>query len=122
MHVEGQLPDQIIWRLRYMNLTGPVMGAHIHIGQFFADGAKAAFLCENDGENPSGVPPCPSEGELGGVITAANVLSQPDQGLKPGAFQELGAALMTHNAYVMMHTRLHPKGELRGQVKVTPLM
>jgi len=120
MHRDQMLPDAINWRVRYWNLTSPVTMMKMHIGQFFAIGAPVATLCTNQGG--SNVQPCPNEGELSGTITNDDVLAAPEQDVKAGMLLQLGAAIMSHNAYVEVHTTQHPHGELRGQIKFQPLV
>ena len=50
------------------------------------------------------------------MITADNVVGPADQGLDPGAFNELLQALLDRATYANVHTEVHVAGEIRGQI------
>jgi hypothetical protein len=80
---------KLAWRLTFSGLTGPASAAHIHLGRAGVAGPVAVPLCT----------PCTS-GAHGTVTIAAKV-----------------AAALTHGgAYVNVHTKRNPAGEIRGQV------
>jgi hypothetical protein len=80
---------KIAWKLTYKGTSGPVMAAHIHIGKVGTPGPVAVALCG----------PCHS-GQTGtGQATAAQV-----------------KAILSHRAYVNLHTAKNPNGEIRGQI------
>ena len=79
----------ITWRLTFARLTGPALAAHIHIGRAGRAGPVAVPLCG----------PCRS-GQRGSAVVNAATL----------------AALETGRAYVNIHTRRNPAGEVRGQI------
>jgi hypothetical protein len=82
------------WRLTFSRLTGPAVAAHIHIGARGRSGPVAVPLCG----------PCRS-GVRRTVRLQANVL----------------AALEAGRAYVNVHTRRNPAGEIRGQLPAVAL-
>jgi hypothetical protein len=84
----------VAWRLTFSGLTGPALAAHIHLGPRGRAGRVAAPLCA----------PCRS-GARGRVTVRGGVLS----------------ALEAGRAYVNVHTRRNPAGEIRGQLGAVPL-
>jgi hypothetical protein len=105
--------DEIDFTLKYRDLEGgAVTQAHIHLGQFLANGGIAAFLCGGGGKPPC--PPAPATVE--GTITAANVMAIPTQQLPAGAFDELVEAIDDGVTYANVHTTTSPAGEVRGQI------
>jgi hypothetical protein len=84
----------ISWRLTYKKLTGPATSAHIHRGARGKSGPVVVPLCA----------PCKS-GARGRATVDASVLS----------------ALEAGRAYVNVHTRKNPAGEIRGQLPVLAL-
>ena len=74
----------IEYTLRYSGLESAVTLAHIHFSQAATNGGIVVFLCTNLGDGPAGTQACPAgDGEISGVITAAEVLGPADQGLIP---------------------------------------
>ncbi|HTO55580.1 MAG TPA: CHRD domain-containing protein [Myxococcota bacterium] len=108
--------DQIKYRLQFANLTGNTLFAHIHVGQFFANGAVSVFLCNNTATGP--VPQsCPTgSGTITGTITAADVIGPSGQGVDPQEFAALLKAIADGVAYVNIHTDVFTGGECRGQL------
>lgn len=84
----------IAWRLTFSRLTGRAVAAHIHNGQRGRSGPVIVPLCA----------PCRS-GARGNADVAAAVLN----------------ALEAGRAYVNVHTRRNPAGEIRGQIPAVPL-
>jgi hypothetical protein len=84
----------IAWRLRFSNLTGRAVAAHIHIGRTGKAGPVAVSLCG----------PCRN-----GARGTSN--------LTPAVLR----ALETGRAYVNVHTAKNPAGEIRGQIRAVPL-
>lgn len=106
--------ETIKFQLRYQNTAGLVSAAHIHLGQRSVNGGIVAFLCGGGGQ-----PPCPAApGVVSGVITPANVMAVPSQGIAAGEFDELVAAIRAGVAYANVHTDQHGGGEIRGQIRV----
>jgi hypothetical protein len=84
----------LAWRLRFSRLTGRADAAHIHVGRVGRAGPVAVALCG----------PC-RNGQRGTAnLTAAQL-----------------AALAVGRAYVNVHTRRNPAGEIRGQIRAVPL-
>lgn len=79
----------LAWRLTFSRLTGPAVAAHIHVAPRGRAGPVAVALCG----------PCRS-GARGSATVRASVLD----------------ALETGRAYVNVHTRRNPAGEIRGQL------
>jgi hypothetical protein len=79
------------WRLSYSKLTGPALAAHIHLGAKSQAGRIAVPLCA----------PCKpgQRGTYSKKIRAASL-----------------AAITTGKAYVNVHTKTNPNGEIRGQL------
>lgn len=108
----------IHWELEYANLEADTLQSHIHFGQAGVNGGVSAFLCTNLGNGPAGTLACPARsGALSGVITAASVIGPSGQGIAPGEFAALVAAILDGTAYVNVHTTAWPGGEIRGQLR-----
>jgi Cu/Zn superoxide dismutase len=84
----------IAWRLTFSRLTGKAVAAHIHSGVRGRSGPVIAALCA----------PCRS-GARGRATVDESVLS----------------ALEAGRAYVNVHTKKNPAGEIRGQIAAVPL-
>ncbi|GIK85547.1 MAG: CHRD domain-containing protein [Betaproteobacteria bacterium] len=107
----------IHWQLSYGDIPSAVLQAHIHFGQHGVNGGIGAFLCSNLGNGPAGTQACPQSGEIGGTITAADVVGPAAQGITPGEFDELIEAVRRGVAYVNVHSAERPGGEIRGQIR-----
>jgi hypothetical protein len=108
----------ISFTLTYDGLEAPITQAHIHFGQRHTNGGISAFLCSNLGNGPEGTLTCPEQpGEVSGVIVPASVVGPAGQGIDPGEFAELLAAIRSGNAYANVHTSKYPAGEIRGQIR-----
>lgn len=119
--------DEIHYTLTYSGLEAPVAQAHIHFGQRSVSGGISAWLCEGTAQSPSAsTPPCPGQGgTVSGTITPLEVIgpgSPPaippngGQGINPGEFEELVAAIRAGRAYANVHSAKFPGGEIRGQL------
>jgi CHRD domain len=107
----------IEYTLQYSGLESAVTRAHIHFSQAATNGGIVVFLCTNLGDGPPGTQACPAgDGEISGVITAAEVLGSATQGLDPGAFNQLLQAMLDRATYANVHTEAHGDGEIRGQI------
>ena len=51
--------EELTWELRYDDLEGEVLQAHLHLGQRGVNGGISIFLCSNLGNGPAGTPACP---------------------------------------------------------------
>ena len=89
-HINGQV---LTWQVTFSNLTGPVTGAHIHVGNAGIAGPMLIPLCER----------CVS-GQHGTIQITANQTK----------------VLLSDATYVNIHTTRNPNGEVRGQVSVSP--
>ncbi|HKH31817.1 MAG TPA: CHRD domain-containing protein [Gaiellaceae bacterium] len=118
--------DEIHYTLTYENLEAPVAQSHIHFGQRSVTGGISAWLCEGTVQSPSpSTPACPGQGgTVSGVITPAEVIGPgaafppgpAGQGIAPGEFEELVAAIRAGRAYANVHSAKFPGGEIRGQL------
>ncbi len=108
--------DKLDFRLSYGRLSTPVEQAHIHFGQLSVNGGIAIFLCSNLGNGTDGTPPCPNSGVVRGTVTADDVVGPGGQGIDPGEFDEVVAAIKAGVAYVNVHTNMFKMGEIRGQL------
>jgi hypothetical protein len=112
------------YELSYNGLEGDVRQAHIHFGQRSVNGAITVWLCQTsfNVDPTGGSPTCPQSGTVSGMFTAANVLgpvppAPAGQGIQPGEFAELVAAIRAGAAYANVHSSKFPGGELRGQLR-----
>ena len=110
---------EIEWQLSYGDLEGTVTQSHIHFVARAQSGGISVFFCTNLGNGPAGTPACPAsapeDNPLTGVATAANVIGPAGQGIAPGEFAELIAAIRAGVAYVNVHSTKYPGGEIRAQ-------
>jgi len=105
--------NQIIhYTLTFANLNGNVLFAHVHFGQRGVAGGVAAFLC-GGGSKPA---PCVPGTTISGTITPADVIGPAGQGIAPGEWNELVAAIRAGVAYAHVHSTTQPGGEIRGQI------
>jgi hypothetical protein len=110
---------EIAWTLSYRGIEGgPVTQAHVHFGRRGTNGDIAVWLCSNIGGAPAGTPACPAtRGTLRGTIRASDVVGPANQGIGPGATDELIRAMKARATYANVHSTQWPMGELRGQIK-----
>ena len=113
--IEARIRDgsKIDYKLTYSGLSGNPSAAHIHFAQPSANGGVVAFLCGGGGK-----PACPAStsGTVSGTIMAADIQALASQGIAPGDFAEVAAAMKAGFTYANVHTTLFPGGELRGQI------
>ena len=108
---------EIAYVLSYADLEGSVLQAHIHLGQTGVNGGISVFLCTNLGNGPAGTQPCPpSPATVTGTIRATDVIGPTAQGISPGEFAELIAAIRAGVTYANVHSSKWPGGEIRGQL------
>ena len=103
----------ISYELSYSGIEGGAATAsHIHFGKRAVNGGVSAFLC-GGGDKPA----CPAtEGTVTGVIDVADVVGPAGQGIEPGSFAELVAAMRAGHTYVNVHSPRWPGGEIRAQI------
>jgi hypothetical protein len=104
------------YELRYSGLEGgPAAQAHVHFGKPAINGGVSFFLCGG-----STKPPCPpgtaTEAVVTGTVTSADVIGPNAQGIPPGAFDEILAAMRAGHAYANVHNATFPGGEIRAQI------
>ena len=93
------------------------MQAHIHFGQRSVNDGISVFLCSNLGNGPTGTKVCPpAPATVTGTIVPADVIGPTGQGIEPGAFAELLAAIRAHKTYANVHSTRFPGGEIRAQL------
>lgn len=109
--------DSLEFELSYSDLEGSVQQAHIHFGQPQVNGGIIVFLCSNLENTPAGARACPeAPATVTGVIGSRDVVGPVEQGIEPGAFQELVEAIEDGVTYVNVHTDVFPAGEIRAQL------
>lgn len=106
----------LAYELSYSGLEGTVLQSHIHFGKRAVNGGVTVFLCTNLGNGPAGTPACPPDGTVSRTATAADIIGPSGQGIEPGAFAELAAALRAGATYANVHSTKWPGGEIRAQI------
>jgi hypothetical protein len=106
------------FKLSYEGLEGgPILFAHIHLGQKGVNGGVMAFLCNNTPTGPQ-PRPCPAgPATIEGTITPADILPLATQQVPAGGFEDFLRALRNGTAYANLHTTASPGGEIRGQIR-----
>jgi len=112
--------DAIEYELSYGDLEGNVTQAHIHFGNAFETGGISLWLCETAGtQDPNAAadtPTCPQSGTVTGELTASDVAGPNGQGIAPGEFKEIVAAMRSGHAYANVHSSKFLGGEIRTQI------
>jgi hypothetical protein len=109
--------DEIVYRLTYRDLEGPVTQAHLHFGAENQVGGVSAFLCTNLGNGPAGTQACPpAPATVTGTIGPEDVVGPTGQGIEVGAFDELVDAIAAGATYANVHSTKYPVGEIRAQL------
>jgi hypothetical protein len=109
--------QEISYRLSYSGLAGTVTQAHIHLGGRAQSGGIIVFLCSNLGNGPAGTQTCPAApATITGTIKPADIIGPVDQGIAPGQFSALVAAIRAKTAYANVHSTIYPGGEIRAQL------
>src|SRR5436190_8280104 len=80
----------LVWKLTFAHLTGAALASHVHLGVVGKSGKIVVPLCA----------PCRSGAHGSKPVTAV-----------------AAAAMVSGKAYVNVHTKTNPAGEIRGQVK-----
>jgi hypothetical protein len=106
----------ISYTLRYSNLVGAVTQSHLHFGQHHTTGGISVWLCQATARAPEPQTPPECAPEVSGTIVAANVIGPVGQGIAPGEFAELVAAIKAGVVYANVHSSTYPAGEIRGQL------
>lgn len=106
-------PLRIHYVLKYQGMEGTTVSqAHIHFAERHVGGGVIAFLC--GGSKPACTSP---DGRFEGDIVAADVIGPADQGIQPGALNEVIRAIRAGAVYANVHsTPQYPEGEIRGQL------
>jgi hypothetical protein len=113
----NRFKDEFTYELSYSDLEGTVTQAHIHFGAENQAAGISVFLCSNLGNGPAGTQPCPpAPATITGTIKPADVIGPAGQGIGPGEFDELVAALKAGVTYVNVHSTKYPGGEIRAQL------
>jgi CHRD domain len=119
---EATIDDEapaIHYTVRFDGLEGNVTMSHIHFGQRSVSGGISAWLCGTaTNPGPAGTPACggPHSGSVSDTIVPADVVGPTSQGIAPGEFAELVAAIRAGRAYANVHSEKFPAGEIRGQI------
>jgi hypothetical protein len=106
--------ESLQYELSYSGLEGNVLQAHVHFGKRALNTGISFFLCTN--LNAATEDDCPQAGTVTGEIDAADVIGPLAQGIEPGAFDEIVAAMRAGHAYANVHTSKWPGGEIRAQI------
>lgn len=107
-------PLRIHYVLKYKGMEGTTVNvSHLHFAEEHVGGGVIAFLCGGGGK-----PACTSpDGRFENDIVAADVLGPADQGIQPGALNEVIRAIRAGAVYANVHsTPQYPEGEIRGQL------
>jgi hypothetical protein len=92
---------------------GMVLAAHIHVAREFVNGGIVINLC-----GAGGKPACPTpSGQVAAMVTAADVVDLPAQGIAAGELDEVIRAMRRGATYVNVHSTAFPGGEIRGQIR-----
>ena len=105
----------ITFTLTYSGLAAPATAAHIHLGARSTNGGVSVYFCGGGGQGPC-PPGTSSEATVTGTITAANVIGPTAQGIQPGEFEKLVAAIRAGVTYANIHNAIFMGGEIRGQI------
>jgi hypothetical protein len=113
--------EKFRYELSYRDLEGSVTQAHIHFGAKATSGGITVWLCANNPpimNAPAGTQSCPaSPATITGIVGPENVVGPSSQGIGPGEFDELLAAMDAGVTYVNVHSSLYPTGEIRAQIE-----
>jgi hypothetical protein len=116
--------------LSYSGMSANVSQAHIHFGNHHTNGMISVWLCQTAGTPaPAGIaaqtPMCEARATrkpITATIDASDVIGPAGQGIAPGEFAELIAAIRAGAAYANVHSNepapavSFPGGEIRGQI------
>ena len=118
---EGRLSQDgqsLAWELEYSGIEGGnTLQAHVHFGKRAVNGGVSFFLCSNLANPPAGTQACPlTGGRVTGVTDRDDVIGPAGQGIDPGQFDEIIAAMRAGHAYANVHSTKYPGGEIRAQI------
>jgi hypothetical protein len=114
----NQSRTSMTYTLTYSGLVADATASHIHFGQRKVNGGVMIFFCQNP--PAAGRQPCPlRSGTVHGTVTAADVVGPSGQGIDPGDFHDVIAAIQSGHTYANVHSTRMPGGEIRGQAKVS---
>ncbi len=110
--------NSLDYELRYDDLVGNILQAHVHFGRPAINGGIMVFLCSNIG-SPVPTPACPgpNSGQVSGTLDADDVIGPSGQGIAAGEFSEVVAALRSRSGYGNVHTSVYQGGEVRGDIR-----
>jgi len=108
----------LAYELKYSGLEGTVTQAHIHFGKPAVTGGISIWLCGTATNPPptAGIPTCPQSGTVTGEVDMTDVVGPVPQGIAPGEFTEILAAMRAGHAYANVHSTKFPGGEIRAQI------
>jgi CHRD domain-containing protein len=110
----------LAYELRYSGLEGTVAQAHIHFGKPAVTGGISIWLCQTAASPApaasADTPTCPQSGTVTGHVEMADVVGPTGQGIAPGEFAEILAAMRAGHAYANVHSSKFPGGEIRAQI------
>jgi len=107
----------LTYTVGYSGLEGSVVMSHIHFGKAAVNGGISIWLCGTAASpGPAGTPTCPASGTVTRTVSAADVVGPAGQGIDPGAFAEIVAAIRAGHAYANVHSSKFPAGEIRAQI------
>lgn len=132
--VLNQKGDELRYWISFSDLSEDVSQSHIHFGNHHTNGGIVVWLCEGTVNAPTDrTPSCggPRSSTVTGVLTKDDVVATASaQGITPGEFDELIAAMRAGAAYANVHSGVpgdpnampprptvgFPPGEIRGQI------
>ena len=106
--------QEITYTLRYVGFATSATQSHVHFGNRFNSGGVSFFLC--GGSKPACPPGTTTEAVVTGTVTPADVIGPTTQGIAPGEWDEIVAAMRSGIAYANVHSSQFPAGEVRGQI------
>lgn len=98
--------DTLTVRINFRRTTGPVVMAHLHLGQAGSNGPVVANLTPSINGN-----------SVYATVTATEVVGPLAEGADP--YLNLLNELAAGNIYINLHTEANPGGELRGQLELS---
>lgn len=99
----------------YVDFICNVTQAHIHLGEKGENGPVVAWLYPEDTKEPKLI-----EDRFEGCLAVGTITEDELVGpLEAASFEEVAEALESEGAYVNIHTKQYPDGEIRGQIAPT---